>query len=660
MIEIRKVSVGDTLIDTIAQLWRTHSDTLGFMPRGAFEEAAQRKTLWAAVEPQDQLRGYVLFRRSRGGIKIAHLCVCPEATKQSVARKLVDEITRQHPEVSGLGLWCRADYSANDIWPRLGFSPRQRRRGRGRAGGELVLWFKDHALPDLLTPLAHDDRVEAVIDSCVYFDIVDTDQTPRGEESRALLSDWLEDSVRLFLSQEIRNDMHRDGDAARRERRERQLGMFDEMRVSPAAYQQALARLKDVLPPASDDQTRTDYSHLAWTIAEGIPYFLTRDCPLLAHKELLLQLGVCVLTPGEFIRRIDELDRKEAYRPEEISGAKITFLSVDDGLMPSIERLADTGDGEAPRILVSQVRNLLAKPRENLVRVAKDSEGGLLALIAIKGATTDAPALSLARMPKSSVAPTLARFIAHKVIAEQARDRLVRYRVTDTRLPDVFREALLYSGFKPNDQGELIRLCRGGLLTLADAEKEFGKLSANRASREAEIWPAKLTDVPERAYMVPINPTYASNLFDHGLASQTFFCDKPDVLIQDECVYYSGTRMGFPEPGRIIWYVSQGDGFDGTSAARACSFLIEAERGTAKTIYKKYRRFGVFGWREVLATAGGKPDGEITALRFSHTETFPNSIPLATMLPDLGSAPAGPRPLEYPLFLKLYRQGMGL
>ena len=184
-------------------------------------------------------------------------------------------------------------------------------------------------------------------------------------------------------------------------------------------------------------------------------------------------------------------------------------------------------------------------------------------------------------------------------------------------------------------------------------------LSISRVSREAKIWPAKLTDVSEPAYMIPINPSYASNLFDYGLASQTLFCEKPDILMQDECVYYSGTRMGFPEPGRIIWYISQGDGYDGTSAARACSFLIEAERGPAKTIYKKYRRFGVFGWKEVLAIAG-KPEGEITAIRFSHSEAFSNPIPLAAMLTDLGSAPAGPRPLDYSLFLKLYRQGMGL
>jgi hypothetical protein len=197
------------------------------------------------------------------------------------------------------------------------------------------------------------------------------------------------------------------------------------------------------------------------------------------------------------------------------------------------------------------------------------------------------------------------------------------------------------------------------LLTQAQAEQDVGALPTSPIQREIQIWPAKLTDASEPVYMIPINPTYASSLFDHGLASQTLFCDKPDILIQDECVYYSATRMNLQTPGRIIWYVSMGDGYEGTSAARACSFLIEAVKGPAKLIFRRFKRFGVFEWKQVLEIAGGS-DKEITAIRFSHTEPFPHPIPLKEMLEDLKSAPVGPRPLSYDLFLKLYRTGVGL
>jgi len=659
VIEIRTVSVGEKLLDKVMQLWRSHSAMLGFMPKGAFEQAAQKECLWAAMGQNDRFCGYVLFRKSREGIKIAHLCVNQEMSGQGIARALVEEITKRFPTASGIGLWCREDYPVNKMWPHLGFSPRSRRLGRGSAGGELILWFKDHANPDLLSSISHDDRVEAVIDSCVYFDIVDANQSSRGEESRALISDWLEDSVRLLISQEVRNDMHRDQDANRRRNREKQIGSFDELRIPPDAYDSALGKLKKTLPCATDDQTRTDYNHLAWTLASGVPYFLTRDGPLLKHKVLLQEIGLCVLTPGEFIRRIDELDRKEAYRPEEIAGAKIKFLKVHDNDIALVEKLAETGAGESPKTLVAQVRKLMATPRKSQVRIAVDLAGNPLALIGEEATDSDSPVLSLARLPKSSVAPTLARFITHKLIHEKSGEELITYRVTDPRLPDVLREALIYCGFQSTDSGSLVRPCRGGLLTQAQAEQKIGTLPTSPNQREIQIWPAKLMDVSEPVYMIPINPTYASSLFDHGLASQTFFCDKPDILIQDECVYYSATRNNLQTPGRIIWYVSLGDGYEGTSAARACSFLIEAVKGPAKAIFRRFKRFGVFEWKQVLEIAGG-PDKDITAIRFSHTEPFPHPIPLKEMLGDLGSAPVGPRPLSYDLFLKLYRTGTGL
>jgi len=658
-IQIKPIFLGDKLLDDAIQLWRINSDTLGFMPKGGFEQAANSKTLLGAVDQSDHLLGYVLFRRSRGGIKIAHLCVESEARGQGTARMLVEDITKQYPETSGLGLWCRDDYAANKMWPHLGFSPRAKRRGRGREGEELILWFKDHANPDLFTFISHGDRVEAVMDSCVYFDIVDGDQSSKGEESRALVSDWLEDSVRLLLSQEVRNDMHGDMDEVRKNNREKQLGSFDELRIAPAAYDAAFAKLKATLPSATDDQTRTDYSHLAWTLASGVPYFLTRDGRLLKHKTLLQNLGLCILTPGEFIRRIDELDRKEAYRPEEIAGSKITFLKVHDDHMAMIEKLAETGAGETPKSLVNRVRTLMAAPRQNQIRIAVDLQGDPLALIGEESLDSNTPVLSVVRFSKSSEAPTLARFIAHKLIHEKSSDGLRTYSVTDPRIPDVFVDALTYCGFNAMDSGGLVRQCRGGLLTQAEAKNVWLSLPTNPIPKETQIWPAKIIDSVEPVYMISINPSYASSLFDHSLASQTLFCDKPDVLMQDECVYYSATKMSLQAPGRIIWYVSQGEGYEGTSAARACSFLIEAIKGPAKVIYRQFRRFGVFDWNQVLSIAGS-PEGEITAIRFANTEAFPNPLPWKNLLPDLKSPPVGPRPISQDLFLKLYRLGTGL
>ena len=54
-IQIKTISVGDKYLDEAIQLWRINSDTLGFMPKGGFEQAAAAKTLFGAIDQSDRL-----------------------------------------------------------------------------------------------------------------------------------------------------------------------------------------------------------------------------------------------------------------------------------------------------------------------------------------------------------------------------------------------------------------------------------------------------------------------------------------------------------------------------------------------------------------------------------------------------------------------------
>lgn len=48
--------------DEVFALYRKDSGTLGFMPRGAFEEGITKGTLLVATDDQDQILGYLLYR----------------------------------------------------------------------------------------------------------------------------------------------------------------------------------------------------------------------------------------------------------------------------------------------------------------------------------------------------------------------------------------------------------------------------------------------------------------------------------------------------------------------------------------------------------------------------------------------------------------------
>jgi len=117
--------------------------------------------LVAAVS-SDEFLGYTAYRMSGDRAILIHLCVMEEARRRNVAKLLIDhvkQITKQKG-LRGIGLSCRVDFDANDVWPRLGFSPRGERRGKKKDGSVLKLWWFDHGLPDLFSLAAaagHDD-----------------------------------------------------------------------------------------------------------------------------------------------------------------------------------------------------------------------------------------------------------------------------------------------------------------------------------------------------------------------------------------------------------------------------------------------------------------------------------------------------------------------
>ena len=72
-------------------------------------------------------------------------------------------------------------------------------------------------------------------------------------------------------------------------------------------------------------------------------------------------------------------------------------------------------------------------------------------------------------------------------------------------------------------------------------------------------------------------------------------------------------------PGRILWYVSKGD-FEGTMSIRACSRINEVAVDKPKTLFRRFRRLGVYEWNEVFETADRDLNRNIMAIRFDDTE----------------------------------------
>ncbi len=189
---------------------------------------------------------------------------------------------------------------------------------------------------------------------------------------------------------------------------------------------------------------------------------------------------------------------------------------------------------------------------------------------------------------------------------------------------------------------------------------DFFKLSKPRGSFYEEVfWPLKINcqDIP--TYLIPIQPFWALNLFDQNLANQDLWGADPERHFNIENVYYrSPTGITMNSGARSLWYVSSSSK-NKVSEIRACSRLLSSEINTAKNLFKKYKRLGIYKWKNLMELTKDNPDGEIMALRFFQTEYFKKPISLDEF-PKYGinGQPFSPKHITSEQFINIYTNGM--
>lgn len=184
---------------------------------------------------------------------------------------------------------------------------------------------------------------------------------------------------------------------------------------------------------------------------------------------------------------------------------------------------------------------------------------------------------------------------------------------------------------------------------------------------EKRLWPLKIEEADIPAFIVPIRPIWAMHLFDVDIAGQDLFGGELSLILNAENVYY---RKSFPKvlsaPGRLLWYVSAGKmRYQGSMYIKACSYLDEVEIGKPKQLFSKYKKLGVYKWKDVYnEVADGDLNKEIMAFKFSKTEIFKHPIHLSKLQAiwkaegkNFNNA-VSPLSIDKNRFLSLYNLGM--
>lgn len=637
-------NVGDdkVLFEEVYQLYRAHNQTLGFMPRGAFEDRAAAGTLMVALDSEGSLTGYLLYDLPLRHIVIRHLCIDISRRGSGVARALIAELKSRHPEREGITARCRNDFAAHRLWPRLDFEPLNERPGRGSEGLLLTRWWLDFGHPNLFSTFAEQgQRFLVAIDTDVFIDLIE--DRPGSVESNGLISDWVVDVAELVITKSVVQDIHNNTDSTVRFQRRAQLTDFRRVDAATDNWEEAEAQIVEKLGGAiMTEHDRLDVQHVARAAAAHVGYFASRDENLLrrirgpAWELFQLKVG----SPTELLA---ELWGQVAgpYTPAMIENTnfrlEIPTPDEDDELY---EVFSNRGGGERKWEFSQGLKMSRADPQRRELRVLRSSGGSAVALIARTNAG-ERIQVNLLRVAGSN-ASTIGRQVAHVLRDYAISVRATTIVISDPNMSSQLSEGLAAEGFVEvgKQWWSVVLDVHAGATEIADVIDRMGDMPAEIGTGlvidklrsedvtasdvielERRFSPLKVAGTTLPTYVVPIKPVWAEQLFDTDLSSTTLFSRHDGLGISREHVYYSGAARGeFGPPARILWYVSTDPQRAGTGAVRATSKVEEVVVGRPLDLFRRFSRLGVYQREQVLQM--GLKRGRLMAIRFSDTEAF--------------------------------------
>ncbi|MCY4282576.1 MAG: GNAT family N-acetyltransferase [Gammaproteobacteria bacterium] len=657
-------------LNAVDELMKRHSRTLGFLPTEALSNYLEKENTFGAKTSDGKLIGYLLQAAHPNYFRIAQLCVAEEFTGQGIARRLIDELKKSATKQKDIRLRCRNDFPAHQMWPKLGFTAIDEQPGRSKGRLPLTLWrltlARDDQL-DLFQAKTSDESLDVVIDAQIFFDFDEADSN-KSRPSRALLSDFLVDELRLLRTDELLNEIVREKNPGQREKSRNKAYEFLEVEHDPKQAEHFAGILKTLLPSNNPSQ-KSDIQQLAQAAASEVKIFVTRDQKLLKKSEEIAgRVSLQVVSPTELIIRLHELSEQQSYAPTRISGFELRWQRISSNEVAHFPYSIFLNQGERQGVFKEKLGVLLAEPdhHETECLQSKDRNVAIRALTRETNKILNVPMLRMAQSVDDS--QLFRRFVIADTIAGAVENNLDAVQVDASAITSGLETDLLEMGFVKCN-GSFVRFSFPRSLTRTEVlskTQELFPASAphyrNMSDQELQrcCSPIALKEAEQNYFLIPIRPGYAKSLFDRQQAAEDMFVQNPGVLLRWDNVYYKAKSHHYmlQTPARILWYES------GTEAGQivAVSCLDTVEMGSAKELFKKFKKFGVLEWRDIFDICGGDPSKEIMALKFSHTFLFRRPVPLNVMRNifaeyDINLVLQSPSKLSTEIFLELFQLG---
>jgi hypothetical protein len=692
-LRIIDVKPNSPVLHDVIALGDENSETLGFLSRETYRHYAEKGSLFAAIEENGTLVGYVIYRtlRKANYAVIVHFCVSTRFRGPTSINLLFDALRDRTKLLNGLFLKCRRDFkNPTQMWQHLGFQPIGEVRGRGKQETTLTKWWYQHPHASLfdLRP-ADDEQILVTIDGPIFFDLCDPSATP---ESQALVADWLPTQLEYLITPELSNEINTVSSKSARQAYKKREQSYGEAKATIEDFKTKERELRTNNPDLRSANVSSSLKHLAWMIADSRSrIFVTKNEELLAVAfGIHAHYQVRILRPSDLILHLDELSRMSEYQHMRLAGTDLNIRQIksqEDTQLAGIFHVDSETTGDFLHVL----RVHLTNPTAATCYVVED--GGLpLALFVYRRVDNDLD-VPLFRINSELRQKVLVRYLLLRFITKSAGEGRLFTIVTDGKLHPEIEEALQEDIFqrvgtswiKPNlaivaKGAEVADMLDKALDTHTDLrpyyETHLQVLRQPTSLEDAKLMsdierilhPAKIADANLPAVLIPIDDTWMSMWFDEELASGTLFGADRQRALNREGVYYSkAKRGGLLTPGRILWYVKKNENVSGTSCVRASARLDEIVVGPANEMFQQYKELGILEWQQLLKYTGNQPDAHITVFRFSDLELFKQPVDKDTLfkiyntVTGKDSAPIySPSAIPTPVFIQVYRLGMAL
>ena len=326
--QVTITQLASTDLDAVDNLMKRYRQTLGFLPKAALENylRVEKGGVLGAKTDGGQLVGYLLYSANPNYFRITHLCVLEEYRGQGIAKRLVNDLKESADTQKAIRLNCRRDFPADALWPKLGFVVLGEKPSRS-PGRFLIIWQLALAPVDqleLFQAKTSSEALDIIIDAHIFFDFDEPD-VDKTIPSKALLSDFLVDSVELWITDELLNEINRQDDPEKRKKSQNRAQNFSMIESVPHLVEGFSERLKGILPNNKPSQ-RSDIRHLTKAAASNVNTFVTRDRDLLKVREKIFDAtGLEVVNPAELIVRLHELSEGQSYAPDRIAGLNLRW-----------------------------------------------------------------------------------------------------------------------------------------------------------------------------------------------------------------------------------------------------------------------------------------------------------------------------------------------